>query len=92
VKRNPYIVIFLLGWALAVPAIFVRYPEFGIVAKIFAAILRGIFPMLIGWITVYLNRTKEPENVLQRGALSVTLASIIFLALAVWASSHESPA
>ena len=87
-KQHPYLVVFLLGWVLALPAVFIRYPEFGLLAKVLAGSLRGSFPMLAGWTTVYLNRHKEPQTRLERAAMAVTFASIVFLVLAVWASSQ----
>jgi len=90
-KQHPYLFVFILGWVLAIPSVIVRYPEFSLPAKILAASLRGIFPMLIGWITVYLGRHAEPDAQLRRAGFAVLCASIVFLALAVWASTQMGP-
>ena len=76
---------FVLGWVLAVPAVFVRYPEYAAPIKFLVGSIRGIFPMLIGWATVYLSRHKDSRTQLERGIVAVTIGSILFFGLALWA-------
>lgn len=85
VKQHPYLVVFVLGWLLAVPAVFVRYPHYAIPIKILVGSIRGIFPMLLGWLTVYLAGGKSARTQLQLGIVAVSIASMLFFLLAVWA-------